>query len=65
MVEGLAGWVRNLPSGAVEVLAEGDAEALERFSRKLARGPSMARVDNVETVAETPSGRGGAFTVRT
>ena len=65
MVEGLAGWVRNLPSGAVEVLAEGDAEALERFERKLARGPSMARVDNVEAVAETPNGRGGSFMVRT
>ena len=65
MVEGLSGWVRNLPSGVVEVLAEGDAEALERFARKLSRGPSMARVDNVETVAETPHGRGGSFTVRT
>jgi acylphosphatase len=65
MVEGLSGWVRNLPSGTVEVLAEGDAEALERFARKLARGPSMARVDNVETLAETPNGRGGAFMVRT
>ena len=64
MVEGLAGWVRNLPSGAVEVLAEGDAEALERFARKLARGPSMARVDNVESIAESPQGRGGSFTVR-
>jgi acylphosphatase len=64
MVEGLAGWVRNLPSGAVEVFAEGDAEALERFARKVARGPSAARVDNVETVAETPHGRGGMFTVQ-
>lgn len=64
MVEGLSGWVRNLPSGAVEALAEGDAEALERFARKLSRGPSMARVDNVETVAEAPHGRGGPFTVR-
>ena len=63
-VEGLSGWVRNLPGGAVEALAEGDAEALERFARKLWRGPSMARVDNVEAAAETPHGRGGAFTVR-
>ena len=64
MVEGLAGWVRNLPSGAVEVLAEGDAEALERFARQLARGPAMARVDNVESIIESPQGRGGSFTVR-
>ena len=63
-VEGLTGWVRNLPHGAVEALAEGDAEAMERFSLKLARGPGMARVDEVETSEETPHGRGGPFTIQ-
>ncbi|HXT71437.1 MAG TPA: acylphosphatase [Vicinamibacterales bacterium] len=63
-VEGMSGWVRNLPDGRVEVLAEGDAEALERFALKLARGPAMARVDVVETSEETPYGRGGNFTVK-
>jgi len=64
LVEGLSGWVRNLPSGDVEVLAEGDAEAVERFSRQLARGPALARVDRVDVVEETPAARGGAFVVK-
>ena len=45
--EGLAGWVRNLPDGRVEVHAEGDAEALGRFEWRLWQGPAMARVDDV------------------
>ena len=62
--EGISGWVRNLPTGAVEVLAEGDVEALERFTRQLARGPALARVENVDVTDETPSGRGASFAVR-
>jgi acylphosphatase len=64
LLEGISGWVRNLPDGAVEVVAEGDAEAVERFSHKIGRGPSMARVENVDVTDETPSGRAGGFTVK-
>jgi acylphosphatase len=64
LVEGISGWVRNLPNGSVEVLAEGDVEALDRLARHLARGPAMAQVDRVDVSEEAPSGRGGAFTVR-
>lgn len=49
---GVKGWVRNLPDGRVEVLAQGNLEqlkALEAFCRK---GPPHARVHNVEVVAE-------------
>jgi acylphosphatase len=49
---GLKGWVRNLPDGRVEVLAQGDPEqlkALEAFCRK---GPPHARVRDVEVVEE-------------
>ena len=46
--EGVAGWVRNLPDGRVEVVAEGDADAIERFERALRHGPPGARVDRVD-----------------
>ena len=43
--EGLKGWVRNLSGGAVEALAEGEPEAIERFEAQLRQGPALARVD--------------------
>src|SRR5258707_15135154 len=46
--EGLHGWVRNLPDGRVEALAEGEAEAVERFERAIGHGPPGARVERVD-----------------
>jgi acylphosphatase len=53
----VVGYVRNLPQGHVEVLAQADAETLEKFFQKLRRGPSLARVDDftVESVPVDPS----------
>jgi len=62
--EGITGWVRNTDDRHVEILAEGDAEALERFERAIRRGPMAARVDDVETEVVAPTGRFPAFTVR-
>ena len=45
--EGLTGWVRNRDDGAVEIEAQGDAEALRRFEMSVRRGPRSARVDDV------------------
>jgi acylphosphatase len=47
---GLGGDVRNLPDGAVEVRAAGDAAALARLRHAVERGPRGARVDAVEAV---------------
>ena len=47
--EGLRGWVRNLPDGRVEVMAEGEADGLDRLEQALQRGPEMARVAGVVT----------------
>jgi acylphosphatase len=44
---GLAGWVRNLPSGEVEVLADGDTAAIESLAEALSKGPPGARVEIV------------------
>lgn len=44
---GLAGWARNLPDGSVDVLAAGDAEAVDALAAWLQRGPPQARVAQV------------------
>jgi acylphosphatase len=54
--EGVAGLVRNLLDGRVEVLAEGDEEALRRLEQAIRRGPSRARVEHVEVDGVPPSG---------
>jgi acylphosphatase len=45
---GLDGHAANLADGRVEVLACGDAAALEALERWLQRGPPAARVDSVQ-----------------
>jgi len=62
--EGITGWVRNTDDRHVEILAEGEAEAMERFERAIRRGPVAARVDDVETEVVAPTGRFPGFTVR-
>jgi acylphosphatase len=53
---GVAGWVTNRRDGAVEAVFEGarrDVSALVDFC---GRGPSGARVEHVDAVAEEPEG---------
>lgn len=45
---GLRGHAINLHDGRVEVIAAGDADALEALADWLTRGPPLARVDAVE-----------------
>ena len=59
---GLAGYVRNLPSGQdIEVRAEGDRGKLERLVDYLKVGPSGARVEMVTTNWSGYSGRYSRF----
>jgi len=44
---GIAGFVRNLRDGRVEVYAIGDADQHEDLRTALERGPNAARVSNV------------------
>lgn len=62
--EGVTGFVRNLPDGRVEVVAEGDEEAVERFERVLYQGPPAARVEAVVAEPVAPSGRYVGFQIR-
>lgn len=45
---GLVGWVRNLPTGEVEVRVAGDEAALESLRGELRQGPPASRVDALE-----------------
>jgi acylphosphatase len=45
---GVAGWVRNLRDGRVEVYATGDAAALDRLLAELKQGSPASQVDHVE-----------------
>jgi acylphosphatase len=62
--EGIVGWVQNRPDGAVEILAEGDAEALDRFEARVRRGPPLARVERVKTERVDATGLRRTFTIR-
>lgn len=63
-VEGLHGWVRNLPDGRVEALLEGDDESVARVERAIGRGPAGARVDRVIVEDVSPSRRATGFSIR-
>lgn len=45
---GLRGYAKNLPDGRVEVLAVGDAAAIDELAAWLRQGPPQARVDELE-----------------
>ena len=49
----VVGFVRNLPEGHVEVLAQGDAADVESFCEWLRKGPSFARVEEL-SVKDVP-----------
>ncbi len=63
-VEGVDGWVRNRPDGRVEIEVEGDADAVERFERRVRMGPPGARVDEVGVDEIPAGGRRGGFWIR-
>ena len=61
--ENVRGYVRNQHDGSVEVVAQGDAEAMQRFELAVRRGPIGARVDEVDTTEMEASDRFSGFRV--
>lgn len=47
---GLAGWVRNLPNGTVELRASGIAQFLAALEQAIQRGPDGAAVTQISQV---------------
>jgi acylphosphatase len=60
---GLAGWVRNLPDGSVEAIAEGSPGNLAAFLLEIHRGPAFSRVTSVDEQEYPLTGRFKSFEV--
>ncbi len=63
-LEGVGGWVQNLPDGRVEAFLEGDESAVHRVEGKIRRGPAGARIDQIEMEPEIPAGGRLEFAIR-
>ncbi len=61
---GVAGWVRNLPDGRVEIEVEGPRSSVAALVRWAHEGPDHARVDGIEQHEIEPSGTARVFSVR-
>ncbi len=61
---GLTGYVRNLPDGGVEFVAEGLRADLERLLDVVRVGPAAAVVENVETGWTSATGEYVRFEIR-
>ncbi|MBI4850567.1 MAG: acylphosphatase [Acidobacteria bacterium] len=59
----ISGYARNLTSGQVEVVAEGQREAIEGFKKELAAGPYHAQVVQIEEKVLEISGKFQGFRI--
>ncbi len=59
----LKGWVKNLPDGRVESEVEGEEALVNEFIRTVRRGPSLARVQNVDLEWIDPHARDSSFAI--
>lgn len=50
----LTGWVRNGPDGSLEILAQGEKDALEKIISWAKIGPRFAKVEKVEVSWREP-----------
>ena len=60
---GVSGYVRNMPDGSVEVVAEGNADSCEKLIAWLKKGPPGAYVREVSVKDITYRGLYRGFTV--
>ncbi|NQT94255.1 MAG: acylphosphatase [Lentisphaerae bacterium] len=61
---GITGWVRNRSDGTVEIVAEGEADALRGFVGWCRAGPSHARVMDVDESTSDATGEFRSFRIR-
>ncbi len=53
---GVKGWVRNLPTGEVEAVFEGEKEDVEEMIKFCRKGPPLAKVKDVKVSWEEYKG---------
>ena len=59
----VVGYVRNMPDGSVESLAEGSSANVEAFKNDLVTGPQWAAVAQVEELVLEPSNLYSSFRI--
>ncbi|MBV9216853.1 MAG: acylphosphatase [Acidobacteria bacterium] len=57
------GYVKNLPDGRVETLAEGTERSVMEFGHDLAAGPAYSKVSGIEEIVLDPSGLYSTFRI--
>ena len=62
--QGVFGWVRNLPTGDVDGVVQGEASAVDGFLAWAAKGPPGARVDRLTTDDEEVEAGLSRFEIR-
>ena len=60
----VVGWVKNLPDGRVEVMAEAEENILGEFVEFLKRGPRHAIVEDIKIEWMEYIGEFGSFEIR-
>jgi len=63
-LKNLTGWVKNLPDGRVEIVAEGDSDRIDDFVELVKAGPTASTVENVEVETEKSSSKFHEFSIR-
>lgn len=61
---GVYGWVRNLPDGTVETVAEGPADILDQLVAALREGPAASDVSALDVHREPATGEFEGFVIR-
>ncbi len=63
-IEGITGFVKNLPDGTVEVVAEGEESKLKELLQFCKEGPLIAKVKKIVVQEEKPTGEFKGFEIR-
>lgn len=61
---GVVGWVRNLPDGRVQIVAEGDAVQLEALVEEMKVGPRHASIQDVALRWSEAEGKLTTFSIQ-